>query len=67
MHPLSVLLLAAALPLSAQFWARLANPSVEVGILHPPESGLKVSRIALAPSRTQASLELADSLSKISK
>jgi len=62
MRPLIVILLAASLPLSAQFWARLANPSVEVGILHPPELGLKVSRVALAPSRTLASMELADAL-----
>lgn len=62
MRPLIVMLLAAALPLSAQFWARLANPSVDVGILHPPELGLKVSRVALAPSRALASLELADAL-----
>ena len=62
MRPLVLILLAATLPLSAQFWARLANPSVDVGILHPPELGLKVSRVALAPSRTPASLELADAL-----
>jgi tetratricopeptide (TPR) repeat protein len=62
MRPLIVLLLAAALPLSAQFWARLANPSVEVGILHPPELGLKISRVALAPSRAPASVELASAL-----
>ena len=62
MRPLFVMLLTAALPLSAQFWARLANPSVEVGILHPPELGLKISRVALAPSRTPASVELADAL-----
>ncbi|MBL0212150.1 MAG: hypothetical protein IPQ13_14745 [Holophagaceae bacterium] len=62
MRPLIVLLLAAALPLSAQFWARLANPSVDVGILHPPELGLKISRVALAPSRTPPSMELAGAL-----
>ena len=39
-----------------------ANPSVDVGILHPPELGLKVSRVTFAPSRTQASMELADAL-----
>lgn len=62
MRPFALFLMASALPLSAQFWARLANPSVEVGILHPPELGLKVSRVALAPSRALASLELADAL-----
>ncbi len=62
MRPLIVMLLAASLPLSAQFWARLANPSVEVGILHPPELGLKISRMALAPARNPASMELADAL-----
>ena len=62
MRPLILLLLAAALPLSAQFWARLANPSIEVGILHPPELGLKVSRVALAPSRLPASVELSGAL-----
>ena len=63
MRSLIVMLLAASLPLSAQFWARLANPSVEVGILHPPELGLKVSRVALAPSRSSASMEMASALS----
>lgn len=62
MRSLIVILLAAALPLSAQFWARLANPSVDVGILHPPELGLKVSRVTFAPSRTLASMEMADAL-----
>jgi tetratricopeptide (TPR) repeat protein len=62
MRPLIVILLTAALPLSAQFWARLGNPSVDVGILHPPELGLKVSRVTLAPSRSHASLELAEAL-----
>lgn len=62
MRSLIVIFLAAALPLSAQFWARLANPSVDVGILHPPELGLKVSRVTFAPSRTPASMELADAL-----
>ncbi len=62
MRPFIVILLATALPLSAQFWARLANPSIEVGILHPPELGLKVSRVAMAPSRNPASMELADAL-----
>ncbi len=55
-------LTASAPPLSAQFWARLANQSVEVAVLHPPELGLKVSRVALAPSRNPASTELADAL-----
>ncbi len=62
MRPLIVILLAAAAPLSAQFWARLANPSVDVAILHPPELGLKISRVAMAPSRSPASFELADAL-----
>ena len=62
MRPLLVLILTAALPLSAQFWARLANPTIEVDILHPPELGLKLSRVTLAPARSQASVELAKSL-----
>lgn len=62
MRPSALILLAAALPLSAQFWARLANPSVDVAILHPPELGLKISRVALAPARNPASMELADAL-----
>ncbi len=62
MCPLILLICASALPLPAQFWARLGNPSVEVDILHPPDLGLKISRIALAPSRNPMSREFADAL-----
>lgn len=57
-----MIFLASVLPLSAQFWARLAIPSVVGDILHPPELGLKLSRVALAPARTRASVELAGTL-----
>ncbi|MDE3033622.1 MAG: hypothetical protein KGI56_08170, partial [Acidobacteriota bacterium] len=34
---------------SAQFWARLINPDVQVTLNHPPSLGLKVTRIAFLP------------------
>ena len=34
---------------SAQFWARLINPDVQVTLNHPPSLGLKITRIAFLP------------------
>jgi tetratricopeptide (TPR) repeat protein len=58
--PASLLML--ALPAQAQFWSELANPKVEVTLVHPPGLGLKVERLAFAPSRDLNSRELADAL-----
>ena len=58
--PASLALL--ALPAPAQFWSELANPKVEVTLVHPPGLGLKVERLALAPSRDLNSRELVDAL-----
>ena len=57
-----VSLVAMALPAQAQFWSELANPKVEVTVVHPPGLGLKVERLAFAPSRDLNSRELADAL-----
>ena len=62
MRPLALLLCTPVIATTAQFWARLGNPSVEVGILHPPELGLKVSRVAFAPAPNSMSGELAEAL-----
>ena len=51
-----------AMPVQAQFWSELANPKVEVTLVHPPGLGLKVERLAFAPSRDLNSRELADTL-----
>mgnify|MGYP005805663681 CR=1 FL=1 len=51
-----------SLPVQAQFWSELANPKVEVTVVHPPGLGLKVERLAFAPSRDLNSRELADAL-----
>jgi tetratricopeptide (TPR) repeat protein len=51
-----------SLPVCAQFWSELANPKVEVTLVHPPGLGLKVERLAFAPSRDLNSRELADAL-----
>lgn len=51
-----------ALPVHAQFWSELANPKVEVVVVHPPGLGLKVERLAFAPARDLNSRELADAL-----
>lgn len=51
-----------ASPLPAQFWSELANPKVEVKLLHPPESGRRLSRVALSPTPYETSRELADTL-----
>lgn len=56
------LLAVSALPVQAQFWSELANPKVEVVVVHPPGLGLKVERLAFAPSRDLNSRELADAL-----
>ena len=58
--PLSLALL--ALPAQAQFWSKLANPEVEVTVVHPPGLGLKVQRLAFAPVRDLTSRELIDAL-----
>lgn len=58
--PASMLML--AMPAQAQFWSELANPKVEVTLVHPPGLGLKVERLAFAPSRDLNSRELADAL-----
>ncbi|HJV49769.1 MAG TPA: CsgG/HfaB family protein [Geothrix sp.] len=58
--PASLALL--ALPVQAQFWSELANPKVEVTLVHPPGMGLKVERLAFAPSRDRNSRELVDAL-----
>jgi tetratricopeptide (TPR) repeat protein len=55
-------LLTACAPLPAQFWSRLANPTVDVEIPHPPDLGLRLDRVAFAPPRDAASRELADAL-----
>ncbi len=51
-----------AVPVQAQFWSEIANPKVEVTLVHPPGLGLKVERLAFAPSRDLNSRELADAL-----
>ena len=51
-----------AVPAQAQFWSEIANPKVEVTLVHPPGLGLKVERLAFAPSRDLNSRELADAL-----
>jgi tetratricopeptide (TPR) repeat protein len=58
--PLSLAL--TALPVQAQFWSEIANPKVEVTLVHPPGLGLKVERLAFAPTRDLNSRELADAL-----
>lgn len=55
-------LAALSLPVHAQFWSELANPKVEVTVVHPPGLGLKVERLAFAPARDMNSRELADAL-----
>ena len=63
MRPLlSVALVLLAGPIQAQFWSELANPKVEVVLVHPPGLGLRVERLAFAPARDLNSRELADIL-----
>lgn len=62
MRALPCLLLAAALPAPAQFWSRLANPSVDVVLRHPPALGLHLERVAFEPPRNDASRDLGDAL-----
>lgn len=56
--PLLAAVLLAAAPLSAQFWSELANPKVEVHLLHPPDLGIRATRVAFAPGRDPDSREL---------
>ena len=51
-----------AVPAQAQFWSEIANPKVEVTLVHTPGLGLKVERLAFAPSRDRHSRDLADAL-----
>jgi hypothetical protein len=50
-----------ALPAHAQFWARLANPDVQVTLTHPPDLGLPLLPVAVVPT-DEAARELADGL-----
>ena len=50
-----------AVPAHAQFWARLGNPEVKLAIAHPPDLGLPLGPVAIAPV-DGASRELADAL-----
>lgn len=60
--PIPVTLAMLSMPIQAQFWSELANPKIEVVVMHPPGLGLKVERLAFAPSRDLNSRELADAL-----
>jgi tetratricopeptide (TPR) repeat protein len=62
MRALLLALLTATAPLTAQFWSRLANPTVDVPLRHPPDLGLRLERVAIAPVRDPRSQELADAL-----
>lgn len=57
-----LVLITASSPLLAQFWSRLANPTVDVSLQHPPELGLRLERVAFAPVREARSQELVDAL-----
>ncbi len=59
---LPVVLVLLALPVYGQFWSELANPKVEVTLVHPPGMGLQVERLAFAPARDFDSRELVDIL-----
>jgi tetratricopeptide (TPR) repeat protein len=60
--PIRLSLALLAMPIQAQFWSELANPKVEVTLVHPPGLGLKVERLAFAPTREFNSRELVDIL-----
>jgi len=51
-----------ALPLQAQFWSELANPKVDLRLVHPPRLGLHLARVAFAPTGYPVSRDLADAL-----
>jgi hypothetical protein len=51
-----------SMPVQAQFWSELANPKVEVTLVHPPGLGLTIKRLAFAPTRDFNSRELVDVL-----
>lgn len=48
----------AAAPVHAQFWDSLINPDVQVTLTHPPSLGLKVSRVAFAPTTGRGAEDL---------
>lgn len=64
MRPVALLVpaLLAAAPLHAQFWSTLANPRVDVRLVHPPALDVHLERIGVAPSDYDPSRELADLL-----
>lgn len=46
----------------AQFWERLGNPTVTVGVDHPPRLDLQAERLAFGPATGQCADELVQSL-----
>lgn len=64
MRPLrpALLLCLAALPAPAQFFERLMNPTVEVQLTHPPELGLRITRLAFGQTTTREEDELVSAL-----
>lgn len=59
MRPLvSIMVLCCAASAQAQLFQRLFNPTVKVTLTHPPGLGLKVQRVAFAPTSDEASEEL---------
>lgn len=52
-----------SMPVQAQFWSEIANPKVDVRLLHAPDLGLRVGRVAFSPTDHAVSRELGDRLS----
>ena len=48
-----------ALPLQAQFWSELANPKVDLRLVHPPRLGLHLARAGAIWYRDLGGLEVA--------
>ena len=51
-----------SLPVQAQFWSEIANPKVDVRLLHAPDLGLRTGRVAFTPTDYAVSRELSDRL-----
>lgn len=56
------LLLVLTLPAQAQFFDRLANPTIHVRVEHPPGLGIKTEKIAFGPASGECSDQIIDAL-----
>lgn len=55
-------ILVSTLPVKAQFFDRLSNPTISINLAHPPGLGLKINKIAFGRSFGECSDQITDAL-----